>query len=1232
MSKPLEQSQAWVPQPVGASNVSKPYEHRPEWDQYPGASNVSKPFEQKPGGSQRLADQVPSQHEGKMPAPYGTLQSQWQPGHHPAQSSVGTLVGPPYPHGPGQDMQAPKPISRSDTASSTFFDQPSPQSQPVSPINHRNSVSFASAQQTGLGRASSVSSIALANLHAQREGSKTSSPRPVPPKLPTPPPPRDDKSKFSVLGSGGPSDWEHFGGDVEIDDEEIFAKKPRPAQLDSVELPASVPESHVGPSPPSTHGWPSPAMQPAPLHHAGGADVYQPTPPPAIATLADQPISQPSQQEHVLRDAVPTPLRTSPKPVVGARPPSAQSFVLGGGAWAPPNQSIKSQEQSQHQSLSSQENFVMHDGGRAAQPIPSQGRQQSPIQMQYDKPSLATTGFAETESVRNTSQQTPTQETSHWGAPTNQDYASMLKDKDEMIQHLQANYEKEMTSLRTEIEELKVDRKAASSHAADEQAILYEKLEGMRIAAEEAKSLADVTAKEINLTIERLKEDVEGKEHNIEERDTSIADLRRQLEDRAATIADLNHQLEVEKTKESFKPTPKPADLIPDINPWYVGSLERYITMLRNEASEPQVEDKIRTFQTFLRDESTVRGVEFFDAPPPPSANKGINHGDMNSAQNLSKSFDRSQDPGIEVATAPKPSDIKKNLIVNVPQDLSSNEDDEYEYSPGGRPVLRKKAAIPSAENTSIQRQSQSSAHSTTVLTPTSSVDGDTNRTPIQSPPEEQPQPQYKAYVPPTTTAPDPAPLVHRQTTSFSSIPTVSSPSSSSKTHDEIFFIPPKSETSKPAMRPTSSGSVTPAVSIPEPLSFPSDRSASTASQSQSQKDLPSALAKLLPSRSIPAMPNRFVEEMQARLSHSKQDDNRLEELTKAWEVSATSIRKSNDSARRRRQEEHEDSNTEAFDNDELSYTELKELEKEFKQKEGELKTKEDQAEYNSYVEAVFDKVYDGLQSEIKELMDLYAETEDLVHTSVSGLKSLKGGTAPSTLPCLELLKDVHDSILKRQDNVVQAVSERDKRYKKTQIQPLYAAGNIPKMKDMEKHFEKAEKQAVVRAKRERAARVGELVTLAEDIVVNAVSTEQREIDAIISALRDLSDIPNNDMALITNAHDSLTALKSSSRSLLKYLNTLEISLNAAVLDAEIAHAWAEGADAARVQELGNEKIEEEGKLKEEFERKVKVLEQDREEIEELVESKGAKVGGEGEKERRLKAALEEAKRRNGDA
>jgi hypothetical protein len=87
----------------------------------------------------------------------------------------------------------------------------------------------------------------------------------------------------------------------------------------------------------------------------------------------------------------------------------------------------------------------------------------------------------------------------------------------------------------------------------------------------------------------------------------------------------------------------------------------------------------------------------------------------------------------------------------------------------------------------------------------------------------------------------------------------------------------------------------------------------------------------------------------------------------------------------------------------------------------------------------------------------------------------------------------------------------------------------------------------------------------------------------------------------------------------------MEIQHNATVLDAEIAQAKLEGKDVARLEE---EKAKGENKFMDEFKRRVEVLEQDSEEIERLIGKKG---GEEATKERRMKAALEEAKKRNGD-
>jgi hypothetical protein len=1077
-------------------------------------------------------------------------------------------------------------------------------------------MSFSSGHQTGMGRTGSVSSLALANIHAQREGNRTNSPRPAPPNIPAPPPPRDAPERFSALGTGGPSDWERFGADAEIDDEEIYARKDRPAQLDSTEIPAPQPEQPDGPSPPPTHGWPSPASRPTTSASDEKTDTYQPTPPPVIASLAKGPASQLPQQSFVVEDVAPAPLSISPKLTHGARPPSTQqTFTLSDGAWQLPKQSTPAQTKSQNNPPPAQQGFVMDDGGWAGDSASTHSRQQTPSQQPQQHPPV-TTSLAVADG---SSQLTPTQETNAWAPQLTEKHAAEMRAKDEAFERLRVDSEQEKASLQAEIAKLKAEVESARAHSVSEKAVLQKQIETMNATAGQAKTNTEIAARDLEVTIERLREDVEGKEHNIEERDATIAQ-------REAIVANLKRELEVEKSKEPEKISPVPTDLIPDLDPWYGGSLERYIAMLRGEANEPQVEDKIKTFRSFLKAESAIRGIEFYDAPPPAP----VTSVETVVAQHPERS--------LKASNMSKPAVTRGDLMVQVPEPRQDLPDEDYDYSPGGRPLLKRQTTMPVNETAPVQDPIGSSAQSTAILTPTSSVDDESNKTPVQSPPEEQPQPIYKAYVPPALFSSPSTSSVHRQSISdaFSSAPLVSHsaksfehrPSLSTTTsghHDEIFFGAQQPDTSKEASSSTSSASATPEVSIPAPLAFASHRSVSTASPFM--EDPLELLSELLPVETALATSNHMVEEITTKLTHLKNNTSSIDDLTKEWDKKATVTRKKNDSARRKRQDDNEETNEDAFNNEEISYADLNVLEEEFKQKENTLKAQEDRDEYASYVEAVFDPIYDALQSEIKALMDLYVASETLLHSSVSGVQSL-GPDALSTLSTLELLQDVHNAILDRQDRVVDAVAERDKRYKKTEIQPLYASNNITQMRTVEKHFENAEKQANLRALRDKATRIGELVSVAEDIVVNAVGVDQREIDHIISALKDLDD-GTTDADLVVRAHSTLTHLKSSSKSLLSLFNKMGIRHNAAVLDAEIASAKIEGKD---VKSLEEQKDKGEKGFMEEFQRRVGVIEQDAKEIEELVKKKSKVAGEEVEKERRLKAALEEAKRRNGDA
>ncbi|RMZ73952.1 Zn(II)2Cys6 transcription factor [Pyrenophora seminiperda CCB06] len=1070
-----------------------------------------------------------------------SLESQ-QIGWQTENTSQGSFHAQQYSHVSNEETPARTSLNRTDTAQSTISAPDIPhqsnlQSQPVSPISNRASLSTASDYQPGSRRNESISSVARATFHAQRAENRISSPKPAMSTLPMPLLPRDDKSKFSVLAAGAPSDWEHLGAGEEVDDEALFCSKEKEDQAvqpTSVELPAHVP------SPPPTQYWPSPVTYSAPLASNEWNTNFVPTPP--SGGLTGGPTPQSSQPGFVVEDAIVAPLRTTPRPTQGIQ-------------------------------VTAQEGIY-------------------PI----DNEIIGVTKL------------------------TSPDHVADIKAKDEIIDQLRAELQREKNHSNAEMEIFRADKKkleseseAVRTHLSNEMDVLHAQIETMKIAADQASASSEASAKENGVTIERLKEDVEGKEHNIEERDKTIAELQRELE--------------AERERETPKPTL--ADLIPDLDPWYVGSLERYIAMLRGESTEPQVEEKIKIFRAFMKAESEIRGIDYFDAPP--------------KAPTIDPEVSQQQGQTPHSRRASNASTRKLHLNVQVPQASVDEGEDDYQYSPGGRPILMTRNTLPRTETTQVQVAASPSVQSTTILTPTSSMDDNTNKTPVQSQLEEWSRPKYRAYVPPTSISASPVSFGHGQRASIANVQSPDlRPRCSSKGRDEIFFGSNQPNTQKSTRRQSS---YEPSVPIPAPLAFNSRRPLSTI---QPLKPNPNdVLDALLPSHAAQSLTCGQVQELRAKLAGvgSKSDD--IDVITRSWEASASRVRREKDDARRKREEESEEHNEDLFNSNDISYAEMNQLEEDFKEKEAELKAQEDKDEYESYVDTVFDPLYAELQKEIIALTDLYHQAKHHLHTSTSGLKTLQSDHAPSTKDSLELLKDVHKQVEKRHESVAQLIANRDKRYKKMEIQPLYAAGNISKMKTREKQFEDAEKQAVLKTKHEKAERMmRDVVNIAEDVVVDAVSAEQQDIDSIVTHIREVPD-GTGDEAILSRAVATIKALKACSRDVLSLFHSLEIELNKAVIDAEIARVKAEGgADAGRMRELEAERSEEEKKTREEFERKKAVLESDEVEIGELVQRKMArdggkkeagrefaheKTGGDSEKEERLRLALEAAKRRNGD-
>lgn len=221
------------------------------------------------------------------------------------------------------------------------------------------------------------------------------------------------------------------------------------------------------------------------------------------------------------------------------------------------------------------------------------------------------------------------------------------------------------------------------------------------------------------------------------------------------------------------------------------------------------------------------------------------------------------------------------------------------------------------------------------------------------------------------------------------------------------------------------------------------------------------ALTAVLPVNRAPRVKSsKVMDDVRKTIEAIGEDFSFIDEINRQYNESAKKRRRKLDEERRARAEEHEQYTSDLYADQQIGYADIKEMENDFRLKEARKEEKEEEQEYEVYCSGVFQKVYDRLQEGIKGLMDKYFDIMKDVSTAVAGKDRWTTEGSVELTELLEGLLELRKYIETRHDKVQVAVLERDKRFKKTVIQPLYAGGNIAKMKSMEKHFEESEKKA----------------------------------------------------------------------------------------------------------------------------------------------------------------------------
>jgi hypothetical protein len=705
------------------------------------------------------------------------------------------------------------------------------------------------------------------------------------------------------------------------------------------------------------------------------------------------------------------------------------------------------------------------------------------------------------------------------------------------------------------------------------------------------------------------------------------------------------------------------SDPYANLDPWAKASLNRYVVMLREEARAETDKDKFKIFEVFISRETRLRAVLYgTDAEPPtekdiPVKETPVQRTNTTNLPHASKALpalpadaDRSpRKPALTmVQHTPKPDttsvqDQASNLSTGDQSYVMVDSSDDVQYSPGGRPI------VSCATNTDQSCDSNISKHKSNSDTPNPSGSGDI------------PGVHKPAYTPFRYSQPDATDLsTKRQSYRPYAALKIGSlgvgPKTSDQTDDrrttridptEKIVVGSSNKNDGDIVIKDLGGLDAPAIqhSTQEPLDL-----------RRFEKADFDPLVSVLPRSGTIHEEAISLQGLKRRIDAVPDDFSFIHQSVVAWDAKSKKLRENHEKARHARQIESEQRIDALFDDHEIGYGDISELESEFKQSEAATKADEDRLEYQTFVTEVFDLVWTRLHFEIDQLTPLYTEYTDLLNETLAGKDMFDGSSDRFALaPTMDSLLALHQKLEIRHQKAFESVLERDRRLKKTELSPWYSLGNVTKVKQLEKQFEQAEKNAIVDYCHQRDVRANKLMDSLDQNTLRGVGANQDYMELIhraicrVASQRAFASAPNSNepevgLDEVMRAKAVTAALATSSEQIVQTFHVADMLLNAADYEVSVATAKFANADPATFRRLSEEKAKEDHKLLRDLEHRLALIKEDsrktNDEIVKLLCFLGVQNGHAEVPQRvagkedpghqeRLQKALEEAKRRN---
>ena len=374
---------------------------------------------------------------------------------------------------------------------------------------------------------------------------------------------------------------------------------------------------------------------------------------------------------------------------------------------------------------------------------------------------------------------------------------------------------------------------------------------------------------------------------------------------------------------------------------------------------------------------------------------------------------------------------------------------------------------------------------------------------------------------------------------------------------------------------------------------------------STSRRPVSDHLFAVLPHTGTNTSESNEIEDLRSAMDAIPDDFSFIHERVVAWDTESKILRAQYDRDRHARQGESEQRIDDLFNDNEIGYGDISELEAVFKRSEAAKKADEDRLEYQTFVSGVFDVVWTRLNYEIDQLGPMYDECTNRVNDTLVGGDMFEDTDDRLALaPIMDIQLALHQKLEIRHQKAFEAVLERDRRLKKTEVAPWYTEGNIIKVKQLEKRFENAEKKAILEFCRRRVERANKLMDVLDHNTLRGVGANQDYMEAIMKAVRTMAmekasnpeDEPEELETLVDEAMKArmiTTALGTSSEQIVQTYHVADMLLNAADYEVSVASAKLVNSDIAIFKRLREEKSKEDEKLVHDLEHRLSMIRED---------------------------------------